>query len=274
VPDFTLDEDQRKELESCLRTAQIPLRAAEFQKFVQSIESSIARFRNAKPEGTFREARVALRKLWQLSRDDNPPVAELRARLAALPKEAIEQVGRRSRGVIPKLFPGETIGDEPFDPPERLVAQFLEWATAADGSKFVAALRVLSADGARITVGRSRGGEKRSRSGLEPSILGEIRGTGTRYHKGGRLTETGRREFVMHLALDWLLATGQEPEANRSDLGGFGSLVHRVFEWFIDDADSAGEAAAYALRGYWAAVAQHKAQSPLESFLKRHDEEL
>jgi hypothetical protein len=274
VTGFRLDEDQRKELGSCLQAAQISLRAAEFQKLVQVIEDTIERFRDAKAEGTFREARGELRKLWQLSHDDDPSVAALRARLVALPKEAIEQVGSRSRVVIPELFPGVTIGDEPFDPPQRLAARFLEWAAAAEGTKLVTALRVLSEEGARITKGRSRGGGKRSRLRLEPLILGKVRGTGTRNHTGGRPTEIRRHELVMHLALDWLLATGQEPEANRSDLGGFSSLVHRVFEWLqIDDADSAGEAATYALRRYWAAVAGHKARSSLRNFLRRHGEE-
>jgi len=56
--------------------------------------------------------------------------------------------------------------------------------------------------------------------------------------------------LVMHLALDWLHATGQQPQKGRDDKRGFGDLVHSVFDWLEVTRDPR-QAAIYALRRYW-----------------------
>ena len=40
-----------------------------------------------------------------------------------------------------------------------------------------------------------------------------------------------RDALVMHLAVDWTIATGTEPLPGRSDHAGFGDFVHSVFQW-------------------------------------------
>src|SRR5262249_24074391 len=152
--------------------------------FGLDIEASIGNF-PAAPERSFREAHEALRTLWKCSREPSPLIDKLLALLRALPKEAIEDIGRRARRVIPGLFPGETIEDTVFDPPERLAAAFLNWTATSEDKKLVSALRVLTSDGVRIIIGRSRGSGKRSGPRFEPTILCEVRGAGTSHHRGG-----------------------------------------------------------------------------------------
>jgi hypothetical protein len=120
---------------------------------------------------------------------------------------------------------------DPFEPPSCFVNRFLSWAERAEGSDLVKALRVISADGGRRVPGRSRGDGKRSTERLEPQVLGQVRGSPGPKAEGGRPSEKTRQELVMHLATDWLQATGQSPERGRSDQTGFGELAHSIFGW-------------------------------------------
>ncbi len=169
APGYRLGEEERARVRDCLAKAGVSLPARDFYLFVLDIEASIGHF-PAAPERSFREAHEALRTLWQCSREHSPLVDKLLALLRALPKEAIEDMSRRARRVIPALFPGETIEDTVFDPPERLAAGFLNWTATSEEKKLVTALRVLTSDGGRIIIGRSRGSGKRSRPRLEPTI--------------------------------------------------------------------------------------------------------
>ena len=263
---YRLDDEQRALVADRLRKEGWSLTRDRRERFDVGIEASIARFRATSPEGTFRDAHDALRQLWELSHEDDPAIGQLRARLTSLPSQAIEQLGRRARAVIPRLFAGEMIGDEPFDPPEWLGARFLKWAANADGEKLVMALQAMTAEGDQIVQGRSRGGSKRSGFRLEPVIMGEVRGAGSARHHGGRPTNERRQTLVMHLAIDWLHATRELPKPGRSDNTGFGDLVHSVFEWLGQPEGSA----AYALRRYWAIARASKAREPLADFLRRH----
>jgi hypothetical protein len=143
---YRLNDEQRARVADCLTKEGMSLPRDRLERFIGDIEASIAQFRATPPETTFRDAHDALRDLWRLSRDDDPSIGQLRARLKALPNQAIEQLGRRARAVIPGLFAGETIGDEPFDPPERLGARLQEWAANADGWKLVTALQVMTTE--------------------------------------------------------------------------------------------------------------------------------
>jgi hypothetical protein len=216
------------------------------KRLISDIESSIAHFLSTAPEGTFRDAHDALRRLWELSHEDDPPVRVIRARIAALPKQAVEYVDRRAPIVVSRLFRDESP-----------VTRFLEWAARANPSKLIRATQVLAAEGGRIVEGRSRGVGKRSSPRLEPWIMGEVRGAGAARHRGGRPEHPHHQELVIHLALDWLRATYETPKPGRSGNCGFGDLVHSVFQWL----DLPGSAT-YALRQYWAEVNRMKAREP------------
>ena len=81
---------------------------------------------------------------------------------------------------------------------------FLTWAENADANELVEMIRTLGADGARLV---SRGRGKRSRARLEPVIFGQARGDGGGVNTGGRPSQDARDALVMHLAVDWTIAT-------------------------------------------------------------------
>jgi hypothetical protein len=275
---FRLDDEQCARVRDCLLKADLTLPGAAFERFVRNIEGSISRFLNIVPSATLRETHDALRAVWLLAGEDDPEVGVLRARINTLPETALQYINRRAPRVIPRLFPGETFEDvaflawaEPETHPKN--PGFLAWAENADDDKLVKALRVLGAEGAQIVVGRSRGCGKRSARRVEPMILGEVRGTAAKKSKGGRPSNDARHELVMHLAMDWLQATGQRPGRGRSGETGFGDLVHSVFQWVLPAEDAAHETAVYELRRYWDAVNKIKATLRLRGFLMRHEEE-
>jgi hypothetical protein len=267
---YPLDDEQRAQVRDCLTKEGLALPQDRFEPLILGIEASIEHFRKVPAKGTFREAHDALSAFSRRCHLDPAPVRVLRDELAKLPNAAIEYIARRSRVVIPGLFPGETIGDDVFDPPERLVARFLAWVNSADDQKLVAALRILSQEGRLIVEGRSRGAGKRSHRRVEPMIMGEVRGADSTVDRGGRPQNSDNQDLVMRLAGNWHSATGEVPKPRRSDSTGFGDLVHGAFQWLGLPEGSA----AYASRRYWADVKRGKAREPLEDFLKRWGEEL
>ena len=262
---YRLDDEERSIVGDCLAKERLSLTRDRFECLVAAIGASMAHFRAMARESTFRDAHDALREMWELSHDDDPQIGVLRARLKNLPRDAIEELGRRAPTVIRRLF-CTGIGDDPFDPPERNYARFLEWAERAEGQSLVTALRVMTATGAKMVQGRSRGAGKRSSLRQEPQILGVIRGTGAASNHGGRPRNEGHQSLVMRLALAWFTATNESPKPGRSDKSGFGDLVHSVFQWLDQPQDSAG----YALRQFWGVLQRRKRQEPLKDFLTRH----
>ena len=295
---FRLDDEQRARVKDCLSKEALSLPPDRLGRFVASIEASIAHFRATPPEPSFRDAHDALRALHTLASDDDPAIGQLRTRLARLPPTAREHMGRRAPAVMQRL--GFGLSSPAGELPERAFDRFLQWAKTPEAVRLpepppplpkalaeriaaltgteltqlvspaplVMALRALTSDGARLVEGRSRGGGKRSAARLEPMIMGKVRGAGPARHRGGRPTNDHHQTLVMHLALDWLTATGKPPKPGRSDNAGFGDLAHSVFQWLGQPEGSAP----YALRQYWAAVDAFKAREPLEDFLRRHGE--
>ncbi len=235
-------------MRDCLTKASVGLRHEAFDRLIAELESSIHRFQAAAQQATLRETRDALRAIWTLAHADDPSAAVLRGRLSSLPKRALDYIDDRAIRVIPRLFPGE-----------RAESGFLAWADTVDGKKLIEAAAALSGEGARVVAGRSRGSGKRSRRQLEPLILGAVRGAEDGRPKGGRPRAHARDGLVRHLALDWYVGTEQMPNAGRSDYGGFGDLVHSVFDWLSEPG------AAQALRRYWAEVEKGRARLVLQS---------
>jgi len=294
TPPFRLDSEQRARVGDCLKKEGSPLQADQLEQFIKAIEASIAHFRAPPPEGTFRDAHNALRSLGTLAGGADPPIGQLKARLARLPPAAQAYIGRRARIVMWRL--GFDLGIPAGELPERAFDRFLAWTKTPRAMQLpkpppplpkilaeklgfagtealslpplITALRALSSDGGRLVEGRSRGGGRRSGPRQEHQIMGEIRGAGTTHHHGGRPTNERHQTLVMHLALDWLTAMGEPPEPGRSDGTGFGDLVYSVFQWISLPEDSA----AYALRKYWEVVQALKGREPLEDFLRRHGE--
>jgi hypothetical protein len=194
-----------------------------------------------------------------LSHDDDQPVAQLRARIKTLPRRAIDFIDGRAPTVSRRLFRRK--------PP---ITRFQEWATDADPKKLIRMTQVLSAQGGRWVMGRSRGSGKRSYPRWEPQIIGEVRGAGPGDHRGGAPSDNGLIDLIGFLAMDWQLATGSRPKPGRSDKTGFGDLVHSVFQWLRLPEG----AATYALRRYWSDLKMSQAPPKLKDSSKPNGEEL
>ncbi|MGC2411975.1 MAG: hypothetical protein WA459_04675 [Stellaceae bacterium] len=264
MPEVCLDEEQCAQVRDCLRKANVALPTEIFERLVREIEDSISRFRGSEPSGGFRNAHDALRAIWLLAHEDDPPLGVLRTQIKALPRSAVKYIDRRFPRAIPRLFPRTPFEDG---------TTFLAWTEKASGDQFVRALQVLSAEGAQIVAGRSRGRGKRSASRVEPVILGETRGAGAKKEKGGRPSEDARHELVGNLGLDWSRATERMPDPGRSSETAFGDLVHGVFQW-LEVSEDPYEAATYALRRHWEQVEFERNRPSLDDFLRRHGEEI
>jgi hypothetical protein len=261
---YRLDDEQRAWVRDCLNKEALSLPPDRFERLIRGIEASIVHFLATGPQGAFREVHDALRELWELSHDDAPAIAVLRARIQRLPRRAVEYVDRR----VPTVF-AHLSRTEPLFRTELQVTRFQQWAANAKPKMLIAATRVLSAEGARIVQGRSRGAGKRSNPQLEPMIMGEVRSAGAGRHRGGRPRNKDHQTLIMYLAIDWLLATGEPPKPGRSEGTGFGELAHCVFQWLRLPEGSP----AYALRQYWGDVEKGKARPKLADFVNRNDEE-
>jgi hypothetical protein len=236
VFEYRIDDEQRSHIRDCvhdcLTKESIALSRDDFDRLICDIEDSINRLLiDDGAKATFRQNHDKLSALWKRCRLSKPPVRVLREELKKFPGEAIQHLARRARVVIPQICSGDTLGDCVFDPPNRLAALLLEWAAVADDEKLVRVLRVLTNEGGRIISGQSRGGGKRSRVKFGPMLLGEIRGVGSRDHRGGPPIKRADHELVQQLALAWSYNTGHLPKLGRGDHHtGFGDLVHSIFQ--------------------------------------------
>ena len=236
VARFTFSGEQQLVLRDSLVKTGIRLHGDGFLRLVQDIEITITLYQSEKQYATDRAARDALRKVWQLAHADDPSVGLLRARVAALPERVCEYLDRRAKRIIVRLY------HEPAD------QGFRTWAREAKPDKLLRVVRIISADGGLVVPGRSRGAGRRSAPRVEPIVMGVVRdGPGSK-PTGGAPRLEAERWLVMNLALDWLTATGQEPDRGRDSRNGFGYLVHEIFEWIgLPQAR-----ARTALRSYWA----------------------
>ena len=217
MPIFRLDDEQRAQVRDCLRKTGLALSSAAFDRFVRAIEDTIAGF--VKPDATIRQTHDELRALWFLAHEDDPQIGVLRARARTLSKNGIEYINRRlCRGrhtALPRLFNRR-----------RLSCLGRERRR----NQLVRALRVLTAEGGKHVVGRSRGsGTLGTPSGAV--IFGEVRGSGPDKRKGGRPHEDGRHELVMKLGSVGSLRPARCRSPVVSSETEFGALVHSVFQW-------------------------------------------
>jgi hypothetical protein len=252
---YRLNDEQRCRVADCVVVKEgLRLQPGHFERLISEVEESIADFLSLRRGTSFRNTHEKLRALFFLSHENEPSDEDLRKAIRTLPRQAAQYIDRRAPIVIARLFP-----DEPQ------VSRFKVWARRAEHRKLVEATRVLTAEGARIVDGRSRGSGRRSGRRIEPIIMGVARGVSAKEMRahaettnhgdqnekgrlaGGRPKNSEQVELVLSLALDWLHASGDKPPAGRSDNKGFGDLIHSVFQWLnLPDGS-----AAYALRQYW-----------------------
>jgi hypothetical protein len=242
---FQIDDEHRARIIDCLRKEGIQLAPEDETILFRNIDHSIQTFltERCQSKATFRKVHEALCAIWKLAHDDDCPVGQLRARISQLPQEAVDYMDRRARHVIPNLLPGQDVE-----------GGFLSWAARASPEDLIRAAGVLSAEGGQ-PVSRSRGPGVRSPAKLEPRVLGQVRGASDGSHSGGRPKHASPQDLICWLATDWIKATGKQPSPGRSDRGGFGDLVHSVFQWLGESAPD------QALRRYWGEVERGRIQT-------------
>ena len=233
---------------TALRQAGYSLRIEAIRAFLENIEASVAAYlAHPSDEPSARKAHDALKRIWKLLNDTDPAIGVLRTRVQSLPAPAKRWLLQRGAALWEHLAGGE-FSQDAFD----------LWVKSANPTELVRILQSLVSEGGMMLDGRQDREPKRT---FEPMIMGVIRGTGEGLSEGGRPSLSARDELVMHLAIDWLHATGERPQQGRSDKEGFAGLVYMIFDLLeiksIRKSNSADEnnGAEQALRRYWASVA-------------------
>ena len=247
-----LDEEKRDILRGVLRQAGAKSTKEVVKRLIAAIEPLMADYRQAASQGTCRERHDALRELLCLADKDDPPVAVIRKWVAELEPTDIAEAAERAHRLWSRIFPRQKLESD-FD--------FVVWSKTAPKAMLLEAIQALFSDGGAVVQGRARPSGKRSRSRLEPRILGQVRGaapvqSATEASTGcmerppsppgsGRPRSDAEDKLVMHLAVAWRSITGLEVRSGRSDRTPFGDLVHHVFCWL------GLETAEQSLRRFW-----------------------
>jgi hypothetical protein len=263
--DVRLDEEQRACLKRSLGRSGAEVSGLKLKALETAVANAMITLLDRKSEYamTYREVHDAIRELWRLASDADPPVGQIRAMIKASSDQVLRPFNDLARQEIPKYYAIGQIGRAPANERggislaevEALRAGgFRAWAVIASGPALIWVIQtLLPAIGVIEVEGRSRGMGKRSPSRVEPIIMGTARGADKQMPSSKQMHIGGRRsildfEFSLIGALvqAWERATGILPSAGRSDETGFGDLVHSVFQWLGMDGQ-----AEYALRRYW-----------------------
>lgn len=216
--------------------------------FLLNIEASISAYLTRSIEDqSARKAHDHLRKLWNLVNDSDPPIGLIRKHIKSLSEPAKGWLLRRGSALWLDLVGGE-FSEAVFD----------KWVQLSEPLELLRVLKSLVSEGGMMLDGRK---DRRPKKIFEPMIMGVIRGTGKGLSDGGRPKASAHDELVMHLAIDWTNATGEQPQKKRSDSEGFSGLVHQIFNSLgVEDTQGNNNTnkvnhAEQALRRFWAAVA-------------------
>jgi hypothetical protein len=235
--------EHRKWIKHCLEKARINDSVVTAQ-LVKRVFSTIQIWEREKADNAlFRSQHDSLREIWRIAQEPDPPIRQIRTRLAALPTTSRNYLLRRARGTWPKTMLRKPRCD------------ISVWAQRAPRERLLCRLLATIPEGGVIIPGRRRGESKQSGKRSEPVIMGVARGSGLEAPTGGRPSGTDEVGLIAYLAVDWALATGSFPEKGRSAETPFGDLVHHVFSWVTD------ASAEQALRRYWHDWEQSKNQN-------------
>jgi hypothetical protein len=190
---------------------------------------------------------VQLRSLAQLLLSDAPSIGLIRARVARLPAPVIRQIESRALRLADQFPACAIVGSD-----------LLGWSKTAPATDLIPLLRLCLVEGGAMVPGQDRPTGRASASHFEPIVFG--RGRGMKWLpklEGGRPADNAEVRLIAHLAVDWHLVTGFEPEAGRDGHSAFSGLVHDVFGWI-----GRPKKAKFSLRTYWAMVADRAGTHP------------
>ncbi len=192
-------------------------------------------------------AAPVLRSLALRLTQDDPSVGEIRDLIRALPSAAVAQIEARASRLADQFPACDTVGSD-----------LLGWAENAASSDLIPLLRLCVVEGGAMVPGQMRPTGRQSAPHFEPVVFGHGRAvSGLPKLAGGRPADNAEVRLIVHLAVDWRLATGFEPEAGRDGHSAFSGLVHDVFGWI-----GRSKKAKFSLRTYWAMVADKAGTHP------------
>ena len=190
---------------------------------------------------------VQLRPLAQLLLSDAPSIGLIRARVARLPAPLIRHIESRALRLADQVPPCATVGSD-----------LLGWAKFAPSADLIPLLRLCVVEGGAVLSGQMRPTGRQSGPHFGPIVFGRGRGMNWLPKlEGGRPADNAEVRLIAHLAVDWHLVTGFEPEAGRDGHSAFSELVHDVFGWI-----GRPKKAKFSLRTYWAMVADMAGTHP------------
>ena len=247
---FMLSTDARSDVLRLVQSLEFGVRDA----FVVSralcdrIEASVSVYRaevSGKRGGG--QASPALRSLALRLTQEDPSVVEVRDLITALPSAAVEQIEARALRLADQVPACATVGSD-----------LLGWSKITPAKDLIPLLRLCVVEGGALGPGQDRPTDRQSAPHYEPVVFG--RGRGMKWLpklEGGRPADNAEVRLIAHLAVDWRLATGFEPEAGRDGHSAFRGLVHDVFGWI-----GRSKKATFSLRAYWAMVADRARTHP------------
>jgi hypothetical protein len=124
------------------------------------------------------------------------------------------------------------------------------WAKSAIATDLVQVLRLCLVEGGAMVPGRRRPNGRRSAGHFDAVVFG--RGAGMPKPKSGRPADDAEVRLIAHLAVDWMISAGVQPEGGRDGHSAFSALVHSVFSWIGIEAK-----AIYCLRAYWRMISDN-----------------
>ena len=165
----------------------------------------------------------------------DPSIGLIRTKVSDLSEgvaQQIEVMALRRSEQVPSLRP--------------LASGLRDWARSALALELLSVLRLCLVEGGAMVPGRHHPNGRQSAGHFEPIVFGRGRGVNVAKLPGGRPADDAEVRLIGHLAVDWLVSAGVQPEAGRDGYSAFSGLVHSVFGWL-----DIGDKAQHCLRQYW-----------------------
>jgi hypothetical protein len=197
---FTIGADHRADLRNVLRSARLSPTKAMLDTLVEGVTTSIHAYQREGHKIPLSKQRKALRDVLVLLDQADPPISQIRARVAKLPNEIITHLDLRATCLAGHMLRRQM-------PAGGVKA----WAKQAPAEELLFFLASVIREGGIFVEGRKRSDGGRYPEKLEPFILGSAAGlhasTGSKSPKtiygNGRPSHDALVELAGFLAADW-----------------------------------------------------------------------
>jgi hypothetical protein len=110
--DVRLDDKQRDCLKRCLRRSTTHVSNIKLKMLETAVAGAMRTFLDDTTQiaMTYRQSHDAIRELWQLASEADPPMGQIRARIKASPEQVIRQFDYLALQEIPKFYSMRKLG--------------------------------------------------------------------------------------------------------------------------------------------------------------------